>query len=163
MIKNSIKAIDKSLKASKFTFSCMNKEGEMLLYNFKVGLSSLVKVSKSEKQIFTQKFISCKTIEKETVTEYSELITELLNKGILVYEDYDEGIGYDSALNCLETALKIFTDIAKKNKWYTGDMKVAFFMKDYLEKCMSVLKENSKYRLFFDDFDRIATSEDEGA
>lgn len=61
-----------------------------------------------------------------------------------------KGFGYDSALNCLKSALEILTEIAKKNKCYIGDYKVALNMKDNLEKLLPMLKENPKLRLFFD-------------
>ena len=42
------------------------------------------------------------------------------------------------------------TEIAKKNKCYIGDLKVAFNMKDNLEKLLPQLRENPKLRLVFD-------------
>ena len=74
----------------------------------------------------------------------------------------EKGIGYDSALNLLSSALEILTDIGKKNSCYLSDIKVAYYMKYDLEQFLPMLKDNPKLRLIFDTA-KIATSDGEGA
>ena len=70
-----------------------------------------------------------------------------------------EGIGYKSALNCLNSAIEILTEAAKKNSCYYGDLKVAFYMRDNLERFLSTLNENKNLRIKFVPEDIVKSNE----
>ena len=62
----------------------------------------------------------------------------------------EKGMGYDSALNCLNSALELLGEIAKKNHSYMADLEITLYIKNTLEDWAPVLKLKTNIRLMFD-------------
>lgn len=85
-----------TLKMSKYNFITYDKEGNLILYNFLTGISSLTKVMKSDIDKFKKLFLISDEICNTCCEEYSKTVEWLLNSGILVAGDINESVLYDA-------------------------------------------------------------------
>lgn len=85
-----------ALKKSKFNYYVIDSNGDMLLYNFLFGLSSLLRVSKSDTNVFSEFVLNEEIIPNTTVVQYNNAFSKLIEKGFLVDSDIDENVLYYS-------------------------------------------------------------------
>lgn len=85
-----------ALKKSKFNYYVIDSNGDMLLYNFLFGLSSLLRVSKSDTNVFSEFVLNEEIIPNTTVDQYNNAFSKLIEKGFLVDSDIDENVLYYS-------------------------------------------------------------------
>lgn len=83
-----------TLKKSKFNYYVTDTNGDMLLYNFFGGLSSLLRVSKSDANVFSKFILSEDIIPNIFVDKYNDALSQLIDKGFLVDSDIDENVLY---------------------------------------------------------------------
>ncbi len=88
--------MSRNLKMSKYNFICLDKEGDLILYNFLNGISSLTKIKKSDIDSFTNGFLTNSEKLYAACNEYKEMANTLLKLGILVDDDTDESVLYDA-------------------------------------------------------------------
>lgn len=84
------------MKMSKYNFNTYNEEGDLILYNFLIGIPSLTKVKKADINIFKRLFLNDTDILKASCEKYSEAVEHLLKSGILVANDCNENILHES-------------------------------------------------------------------
>lgn len=88
--------MDTKLKMSKYNFFTSDKEGNLIIYNFLSGITSLTKVLKSDVEKFKQLFLANNEIEDESCVEHTEAVNYLIKSGILIASDINENVLYDS-------------------------------------------------------------------
>lgn len=86
----------KGMKMSKYNFVTYDNDGNLIVYNFLSGLTSLTKIMKNDVEKFMQIFIENKEILEESCNKYTEATDILCKNGILVDADIDENILYDA-------------------------------------------------------------------
>lgn len=96
MIENRVNKICKTMKMSKYNFIVNDDNDNLVIYNFLVGLPSLTKIMKTDKDIFRKLFIGKSVIHGSDCEKYKEIVTRLMEVGILVDSDIDEGVLYDA-------------------------------------------------------------------
>ena len=84
------------MKMSKFNFTTFDQDGNLILYNFLKGISSLTKVMKPNVKKFSQIFLTDAKIFSSSCINHAEVINSLYKSGILVADDIDESVLYDS-------------------------------------------------------------------
>lgn len=82
----------KQMRMSKFNVKAYDKNGDMIIYNFLTGISSLIKIPRYCIERFTKLFLSNDVIEDSSCVECTELVEKMLKSGILVYSDIDENV-----------------------------------------------------------------------
>lgn len=85
-----------TLKKSKFNYYVVNNNGDLLLYNFFSGLSSLTRIAKADVGFFSEFILKKEIILRTSVDKYEDAIGYLIDKGLLVDSDIDENILYYS-------------------------------------------------------------------
>lgn len=80
------------MKLSKYNYSIFDQEGNLIIYNFLRGISSLTKVLKKDIQKFSQLFLENTAISSELYKKHTITINNLIKSGILVDENTDENI-----------------------------------------------------------------------
>ena len=84
------------MKMSKYNLPVLDKDGNMIIYNFLTGPSSLIKIPKLYVERFSELFLSSAIIDRSSLTEHAELVTKMLEFGILIASDIDENVLLDS-------------------------------------------------------------------
>lgn len=84
------------MKMSKYNLTSYDHEGNLIVYNFLTGISSLTKVMKPDVNMFTKLFLSDSEIYGVSCEGHTEAVESLLKSGILVSGDTDESVLYDS-------------------------------------------------------------------
>ena len=96
MQRNEVRKIYKNMKMSKYNISVYDQEGNMIIYNFLTGISSTIKIMKSDIEKFRKVFEKSNIIHDYDCEDNLELAKKLLELGILVDADFDEGVAYDA-------------------------------------------------------------------
>lgn len=96
MIKNEVGKICKDMKMSRYNYIVNDQEGNLIIYNFLVGIPSLIMIMKSDVERFRKKFLEVSIIHDFDCENNEKLVKELLELGILVDADIDEGVLYDA-------------------------------------------------------------------
>ncbi|MBQ3599326.1 MAG: radical SAM protein [Clostridia bacterium] len=86
----------KKYKMSKYNYTVRDNEGNLILYNFLIGLKSLVEVDRFDVDEFERLFLNGAVVEQSTCEKQSEIVKRLISMGILVDADIDESIYCDS-------------------------------------------------------------------
>ena len=84
------------MKMSKYNLTAYDQEGNLVLYNFLVGLPSLTKAMKPDVDKFTQVFLTNAEIHSTSCEGCVDAVESLLNSGILVAADTDESVTHDA-------------------------------------------------------------------
>lgn len=84
------------MKMSKYNLTSYDHEGNLIVYNFLTGISSLTKVMKPDVNMFTKLFLSDSEIYGVSCEGHAEAVESLLKSGILISGDTDESVLYDS-------------------------------------------------------------------
>lgn len=82
----------KNMKMSKYNFSTYNQDGDLILYNFLMGIPSLTKVKKLDIDMFKQLFLKDTEILSTSCKKYIEAEEYLLKSGILFANDINENV-----------------------------------------------------------------------
>lgn len=85
-----------TLKKSKFNYYVFNNNGDLLLYNFFSGLSSLSRIAKEDVNAFSEFILKKEIIPHTTADKYKGVISHLIDNGLLVDSDINENILYYS-------------------------------------------------------------------
>lgn len=85
-----------TVRMSKYNFTAYDDENNLIVYNFLRGLSSLTKITKSDVDKFKSLFMKRTVIYQSDCEKYMEAVGRLIESGILIDTDMDEGILYDS-------------------------------------------------------------------
>lgn len=96
MQRNEVRKIYKNMKMSKYNISVYDQEGNMIIYNFLTGISSTIKIMKSDIEKFRKVFEKSNITHDYDCEDNLELAKKLLELGILVDADFDEGVAYDA-------------------------------------------------------------------
>lgn len=81
---------------SKYNIVVNDKDDNLIIYNFLIGLPSLTKIMKSDVNTFSKLFLERTVINASDCEKYIELAKKLLELGILVDKDVDESVLYDA-------------------------------------------------------------------
>lgn len=84
------------MKMSKYNFTVLDQEGNLILYNFLKGIPSLTKITKPDVDKFTKLFLTSAEIHNSSCEKHAEAVGQLLELGLLVPADTDENILYDA-------------------------------------------------------------------
>lgn len=97
MIKAQTKEVSRMMKPSMYNFLCNDEEGNMIIYNFLVGIPSITEILKEDIDEFRKMFLDNNAICSEDMDEKSiVLLKKLASVGILVDSDVDESLIYES-------------------------------------------------------------------
>jgi len=88
----------KNMKMSTYNFVTQDNDGNLILYNFLTGLTSLTKIMKNDVEKFRQIFLDNHEISATSLEKYTETVGVLRKAGILVDADIDENILYDAKI-----------------------------------------------------------------
>lgn len=95
MVKNEVSKLCKTMKMSKYNIIVSDKDGNLIIYNFLVGIPSLIKIMKSDVDTFNSLFLESDEIKDSDCMQHMELTKKLLELGILVDRDINEGVLYE--------------------------------------------------------------------
>lgn len=84
------------MKVSKYNYTTYDGDGNLVIYNFLNGLSSLTKVRKESVGLFKEKFMSDEKTAPFIDEENYLIVDKLLQLGILVPSDVNETIAYSA-------------------------------------------------------------------
>lgn len=80
------------MKASKYNYLTYDEEGNLIIYNFRSGLNSLVRVEKKSVDLFIKKYMLSE-ISEEFIDDGNRIIVDNLSRlGILVPSDINETV-----------------------------------------------------------------------
>lgn len=85
-----------NLKKSKFNYSIIDQEGNLIIYNFLRGIPSLTKVAKKDIDKFSQLVLKNTGISNASSNGYTKAISSLIESGLLVDEKTDENVLLDA-------------------------------------------------------------------
>ena len=80
---------------SRYNIFIRDDDGNLLVYNFLKGLSSIISVKEEDIDEFTQYFMTPTEIGLETSEKYKEAVSFMMQAGILVYSDINEDVLLD--------------------------------------------------------------------
>lgn len=80
------------MKASKYNYTTYDGEGNLVVYNFLRGITSLTKVKKESVDLFIEKFMGNEILDSSLSEEEHLIVDKLLQQGILVPSDVDETV-----------------------------------------------------------------------
>ena len=86
----------KQMKMSKYNFTVFDPEGNLILYNFLKGLTSLMKVEKQNVNKFQELFLTDKFIESDECKGSIDLVDKMIESGVLVDANANEDILFES-------------------------------------------------------------------
>lgn len=84
------------LKMSKYNFTVHDQDGNLILYNFLKGLTSLTKVLQQDVDKFNQLFLTDDKISSMSCNDHIGIVEKMIDLGILVDHDVNEDILYDA-------------------------------------------------------------------
>ena len=85
-----------NLKKSKFNYSIIDQEGNLIIYNFLRGIPSLTKVAKKDIDKFSQLVLKNTGISNASSNGYTKAISSLIESGLLIDEKTDENVLLDA-------------------------------------------------------------------
>lgn len=94
--RNEVRKIYKNMKMSQYNMTVYDNEGNLIIYNFLTGISSTIKIMKSDIEKFRKTFMGSLIIHDHDCKSNQELVKKLLGLGILVDADFDEELVYDA-------------------------------------------------------------------
>jgi uncharacterized protein len=84
------------IKLSKYNFYAYDPEGNLIIYNFLKGISSLTKISECDVPTFKMLFMDNAETYRSSCNKYIESLKTLMESGLLVDANTDESILYES-------------------------------------------------------------------
>lgn len=96
MIKNKVRKICRTMRMSRYNFLVRDREDNLIIYNFLTGITSLVKIMKLDTDMFSNLFLKAPVIYGSDCEKYMDLTEKLLELGILIDADVNEGIMYNA-------------------------------------------------------------------
>lgn len=80
------------MKMSKYNYYLYDNENNLIIYNFLVGLKSLIKVQREDVDSFKEIFLNHRVIDIGRVGNYIDIIDQLKANGILIHNNINENI-----------------------------------------------------------------------
>ena len=94
MNKNEVSRAYQDMKMSKYNIYAEDKDGNLVIYNFMTGFSSLVMVKEPFKEKFKNMFVLSKVVHDPKLDDFGTVVTALLERGILIDANQDEDTLY---------------------------------------------------------------------
>lgn len=94
--RNVVRNIYKNMKMSKYNLMVYDQEGNLIIYNFLMGITSTIKIMKPDIEKFQKTYSESHIIHDYDCESNPELVKKLLELGIVVDADFDEELVYDA-------------------------------------------------------------------
>lgn len=96
MNKNEVHKMYQDMKMSKYNIFVEDQNGNLLIYNFLTGFSSLIMVKKPFVEKFKKRLVFPTLVHDSELGDYDTVVTALLERGILIDVNQDEDAFYNA-------------------------------------------------------------------